>query len=402
MGVASTASMKPETHPSRKIVGRDTFIAKTWFELNYKSIYMNDLRRIGKTEILRKMLAEMPPGWIAALSDLEGTHTAEEFAALVYKDSATVLGAKTQTMRKMAALLGKAAGAEIMGIVKLPNGQPLPWKDVLRTTFDDIAETLRESGIAQRMVFFWDEVPYLIENIAERQGKDTAAQVLDILRELSQRHDNIRLLLTGSIGIHHVLRSLWDEGYKGSPLNHMNLIQPGPLQPEYSVPFAQSEITRRRLVCADAAGSAAALAEAVSHVPFYIEKLTARLPLTGSLTPCTINAALEKELRSDESDWDLDYYRRRVKAVFGDHERLVLAILDTLAVAAPSALSFQEIRGLVNARLATDDEHLREHLKLLCMDHYLVRDDANAYRFYLPLIRRWWAINRSLTTTTAP
>jgi alkylated DNA nucleotide flippase Atl1 len=397
--------MKPENHPSRKIVGRDTFIAETWLGLNDKSIYMNDLRRIGKTEILRKMLAEIPPGWIAAFSDLEGTHTAEEFAAMVYKDSATVLGAKTQTMRKMAALLGKAAGAEIMGIIKFPDGQPLPWKDVLRTTFDDIAETLRESGIAQRMVFFWDEVPYLLDNIAKNtatgQGKDTAAQVLDILRELSQRHDNIRLLLTGSIGIHHVLRSLWNEGYKGSPLNHMNLIQPGPLQPEYSVPFAQSEIIRRRLVCEDTAGSAAALAEAVSHVPFYIEKLTARLPLTGSLTPRTIDAALEKELRSDKSDWDLDYYRRRVKAVFGDHERLVLAILDTIAVA-PSALSFQEIRGLVNARLAADDEHLREHLKLLCMDHYLVRDDANAYRFYLPLIRRWWTINRSLTTTTAP
>ncbi len=396
----------PEIHPSPKIVGRDAFIANTWRMLNEKSIYMNDLRRIGKTEILRKMNGEIPLGWIAASSDLEGIHTAEEFAALVYKQSATVLGTKKQTLRKMAALLKKAAGTEIIGIVKLSDGQPLPWKDVLRITFDDIAETLRESTDAQRMVFFWDEVPYLLDNIAKNtatgQGKDTAAQVLDILRELSQRHDNIRLLLTGSIGIHHVLRSLWDEGYKGSPLNHMDLIQPGPLQPEYSVPFAQSEITRRHLVCEDTAGSAAALAAAVSHVPFYIEKLTARLPLTVSLTPRTIDAALEKELRSDNSDWDLDYYRRRVKTVFGDHERLVLAILDTLAVAAPSALSFQEIRGRVNARLPADDELLREHLKLLCMDHYLERDDANAYRFYLPLIRRWWAISRSLATATAP
>jgi hypothetical protein len=46
--------------------------------------------------------------------------------------------------------------------------------------------------------------------------------------------------------------------------------------------------------------------------------------------------------------------------------------------------------------MEVDEEVLREHLKLLCMDHYLVRDDANAYRFYLPLIRRWWKINRSL------
>jgi hypothetical protein len=81
--------------------------------------------------------------------------------------------------------------------------------------------------------------------------------------------------------------------------------------------------------------------------------------------------------------------------VFPQHEKLVLAILDTIA-GSDSALSFQEVRMLVSARAEVDEEVLREHLKLLCMDHYLVRDDANAYRFYLPLIRRWWKINRSL------
>jgi len=388
--------MSDDSHQPRKIVGRDAFIEEIWLIMHRKSLYMNDLRRIGKTEILRKMLAEIQPGWIAAFSDLEGTHTAEEFAALVYKDSAAVLSSRKQSFRKMSTILGKAAGTEIMGIIKLPDGQAAPWKDVLRNTFDDISETLRESDASQRMVFFWDEVPYLIENIAKRQGKDTAMQVLDILRELSQRHDNIRLLLTGSIGIHHVLRSLWEKGYKGSPLNHMDLIQPGPLEPEHAVPFADSEIKRRGLACQDAAPCAAALAEAVSHVPFYIEKLIARLPLNESLTPQRIDAELEKELRSDNSDWDLDYYRRRVKAVFGEHERLALAILDAIATATAPALSFQEIRALINARMATDDEVLREHLKLLCMDHYLVRNDTNAYHFYLPLIRRWWKINRSL------
>ena len=377
------------------IVGRDDFIVGVWAALASKSLYMNDLRRIGKTRIIQKMHAELPQGWLAAFSDLEGTHTVEEFAALVYKDSAAVLTKKQKALRKMSVLLGKAAGSELVGVIRLPDGQPAPWKEVLRTTFDDMVEALSELP-GTRMVFFWDEVPFMLENIAARQGKEMAMQVLDILRELSQRHDAIRLLLTGSIGIHHVLRSLWSDGYKGSPLNHMNLIQPGPLEPEYAVSFAKSEIIRLRLCGADADACAATLSGVVSHVPFYIEKLAARLPLGINLTPAVIESALEKELRSDTNDWDLDYYRRRVKASFPQTEKLVFAILDLVATSPTPALSFQEVRQLVSARIKADDESLREHLKLLCMDHYLVRDDANAYRFYLPLIRRWWAINRSL------
>lgn len=384
-----------EGNQLKKTVGRDVFIAEIWERLESKSLYMNDLRRIGKTRIIEKMLSAPPTGWLAAFSDLEGTHTVEEFAALVYKDSATVLTKKQKALRKMSALLGKAAGAEIMGVLKLPDGQPAPWKDVLRTTFDDMCEALDELP-GTRMVFFWDEVPFLIDNIATRQGKDTAMQVLDLLRELSQRHDSIRLLLTGSIGIHHVLRSLWNEEYKGSPLNHMDLIQPGPLEQEHAVSFANSEILRRRLDCEDVDVCSARVAGLVSNVPFYIEKLAARLPRGVRLNPALIEAELEKELRSDNSDWDLDYYRRRVKAVFSQNEKLVLTILDHIARSATSVLTFEEIRQVVSARMEVDEELLRDHLKLLCMDHYLVRNESNSYSFYLSLIRRWWIVNRSL------
>lgn len=385
----------PAPSSASNIVGRDDFIAKTWGLLSATSIYMNDLRRIGKTRIIRKMHADRLEGWLTAFSDLEGTHTAEEFAALVYKDSAAVVTGSKRVLRKMSALLGQAAGAELMGVLKLPNGQIAPWKDVLRTTFDDMVEALSDRPGA-RMVFFWDEVPFMLDNIATRQGKDMAMQVLDLLRELSQRHDSIRLLLTGSIGIHHVLRDLWGEGYKGSPLNHMKLIQPGPLEPAPAAAFAKSEIERRKLPCTDAMRCAIALSELVSHVPFYIEGLNGRLPSTANLTPALIEGELEKELRSDQSDWDLDYYRRRCKTAYPKTEKLVLAVLDVIAASDRPALPFQEIRPLIAAQMEVDDEVLREHLKLLCMDHYLTRDEANAYRFYLPLIRRWWKINRSL------
>ncbi len=237
----------------------------------------------------------------------------------------------------------------------------------------------------------------MLDNILKGQGKDTAMQVLDILRELSQRHDSIRLLLTGSIGIHHVLRSLWGEGYKGSPLNHM---RPDPAGAAESGGCGGVRGIRNRRTWSVLRGTRPLRGRPVGSGqprPFLHRKPAARPCLSArSMTPALIEAALEKELRSDTSDWDLDYYRRRVKSTFPATEKLVLAILDALATAGTDALSFQQIGQLVSARMATDDEALREHLKLLCMDHYLARDDSNAYRFHLSLIRRWWKINRSL------
>ena len=55
-----------------------------------------------------------------------------------------------------------------------------------------------------------------------------------------------------------------------------------------------------------------------------------------------------------------------------------------------------EIREQINAQAATDDETLRQILKLLCNDNYLTRTEENTYQFYLILIRRWWRLNRSL------
>lgn len=385
----------PKNQIHSNIVGRDEFIRETWERLERKSLYMNDLRRIGKTQIILKMKASPPDTWLTTFSDLEGTHTAEEFAALVYKESANILNRSKKVMRKMSQILGKAAGTEIMGVLKLPDGQTAPWKDILRATFDDIVDALHELP-GHRVAFFWDEVPYMLDNIANSQGKTTAMQVLDILRELSQRHTNIRLLLTGSIGIHHVLRSLWADGYKGSPLNHMDHIQPGPLEKKYANSFAESELTRRKLSSKDPNICSASLAHLTNNVPFYIEKLVARLPKGMNLTPAVIEKELDEELRSDESDWDLDYYRRRVKSMFPQTEPVVLAILDSISASTENSLSFQEIRSLVSAKIIIEEENLREHLKLLCMDHYLVRDDVNSYRFYLSLIGRWWKINRNL------
>lgn len=391
--------MNPKPNPGGQlspdqIIGRDDLIARMWGILEGRSIYMNDLRRIGKTQIMVKMHAERPAGWRSAKCDLGGIHTAAEFATQAFRQSNEVLGSEKRTLRRMHELLGKAKGVEIAGLIKLPDGSPAPWKEVLRRTFADIEEEMTELGPDQRMVFFWDEVPYLLDNIAKREGRLVAMEVLDTLRALGSDHDRIRLVLTGSIGIHHVLDDLKEDGYNGSPLNRMELVQPGPVLPADGKSLAAMLLGAVDAKTESLDGSATCLADAVGNVPFYIHKLVSRLPRGVAAAEESILSLLDREITSDNNDWDLQHYRDRLRPYYVAEEKLALLVLDTVAV--EKSLSFQAIRQAVNSRMAVDDEQLRHLLRLLCMDHYLTRTEAGGYRFYLGLIRRWWCLSRSL------
>jgi hypothetical protein len=381
------------------IVGRDDLVTRMWEILDGRSIYMNDVRRVGKTQVLIKLKASAPVGWLVISQDLGGYHTTAEFSTWVFRESYKVLSGKKRAFHKMAGLLGQLKGMEIAGVLKLPSGAIAPWKEVLIRTFSDLEEQLANQN--ERLVFLWDEVPFLLDNIAKREGADSAMQVLDILRSLSQTHPRIRFVLTGSVGLHHVLNSLRAEGYAGSPLNHMERIAPGPLAKSDAHELASQLLRGANVPCRDLEACAATAAETVGNVPFYIHKLVAHLPKTGPASPETIEATLAKEIAHPDSDWDLSHFRQRIPLYYGKDDKLVLAILDVVA-AAEVPIALAAIRRGVSSKLAfDDDELLRRLLDLLQKDHYFERDTDGNYAFRFPLVRRWWRFDRSLVPATS-
>ena len=377
-----------------EIIGRDPLISQMWQILAGRSIYMNDLRRVGKTMILRKMEADPPTGWLTVKRDLGGCHTAAEFATMAFRDSEAALGYKKIALRGMGQLLGKLKGAEIAGVLKLPDGVPAPWKEVLTRTFSDLEEALNE--INSHLVFLWDEVPFLLDNVSKREGANVSMEILDILRSLGQDYSRVRLVLTGSVGLHHVLAELREKGYLNSPLNHMERIAPGPLPPTDGYELALQLLTGADLNCANPKDCAQAIAGLTGNVAFYIHKLISRLPKDSTVDPGLVEKTLMREIVDADNDWDLAHYRTRLPLYYGNNETLVLGILDAIA-AAPAPISFQAIRKELSATtLLDDEERLRDMLKLLQQDHYLDRDERGDYAFRFSLIRRWWRFDRSL------
>ena len=379
---------------ANQIIGRDQLIARIWQILETKSVYINDLRRIGKTHVFEKMIANPPGTWLAVKRDLETCHSAEEFAAQVYRDAAQALRGKESLKRGLDSVLAMFRGAEIGGVLRLPDGgEAVHWKIVLRRSFDAIQASICESG--DRVVFLWDEVPYMLDNIATRRGNSEAMELFDALRDLSQSYSNIRMILTGSIGLHHVLQQLHADGYHGSPLNHLRRVRVGPLTPEYGAELATLLLTGLQWPKENIEDCAKHLCSAVGNVPHYIHMIAHHLHDTRTFDRATIDRVIRNVLLNHSDELDLPHYQTRIRKYY-ERTDLALIVLDSIAVA--GTLPFEEIFNQICARLAFDDEELlRGLLKRLCDDHYLERDDASGdYRFYLALIRCWWCLSRSL------
>jgi hypothetical protein len=377
-------------------IGRDQTIEEIWETLTRQSIYISAERRIGKTTVLRKLEAEPRPGFTLIQRDLESIHSADGFAAAVYRDVDTFLTGRKRAKRRLVEFVNLAGGSEVGGVFKLPNNQPVPWKMVLEKSVEDLSESF--SGDGGRLVFLWDEVPFMLNNIVQREGERTAMEVLDVLRYLRQTHPALRMILTGSIGLHHVLSALKKRNYSNSPINDMYACEIGPFSPADGARLALLLFQGEAISGRDLDRTALALSTAVDHFPFYVHHLVLGLKRRAAgASVHGVEEALKDILQDPNDPWQLRHYRARLGNYYGEDEGIALSVLD--AAACTERLSFTTALGAVKSLAEfNDQERLRDLLTRLQQDHYLCRVDGG-YVFSFNLIKRWWRIDRDLDST---
>src|SRR3989338_3294659 len=206
--------------PPSEIIGRDRLVRRLWRILERQSLVLTAERRVGKTCVIKKMIAEIPKGKLVIPNketpkDLEQVHTSLEFVETVFFDAEAYLSGRKRAAERARKVLAQLSGAEFQGF-KFPTIVAPHWKTVLTATIEDLVQQ------QDRMViFFWDEVPLMLYNIKKGEGENTAMEVLDTLRSLRQTHANLRMVFTGSIGLHQVISSLKHSGYANDPTNDM-------------------------------------------------------------------------------------------------------------------------------------------------------------------------------------
>ncbi len=381
------------------VLGRDGLILDIWSTLEQQSVLLVAERRIGKTCLMRKMVAEPASGWRPVFQDLSSVGQAEEFALLVVEQVERHLGVLKKTASRVRHFFERNE-IKMPGIPELKLRER-SWKSLLVHAIEDLVGEQAEQGDV-RLLFLWDEVPYMLENIRRNQGEATALEVLDVLRSIRQTPATsaCRFVFTGSIGLHHVLTSLKAANKAAEPVNDMFPITVPPLAP------ADAEELARRLIAGEGlsgdthatAAAAETIAREADYVPFYIHHVVRALQRSQrSATPQHAEEVVAEHLVEAADPWELRHYATRIAAYYPGRERLVELILDELACAgAGTLLSVSELLSRLQAQQPVDRTPLLDLLRLMERDHYLVRDTDGRLRFLFPLVGRWWKLDRGL------
>jgi hypothetical protein len=376
------------------IIGRRKLINRLWRVLERQSIVLSAERRIGKTTIMLKMRGESPKNKLVIYRDLEAVRTPREFVETVLRDVEEHLSAKQKVAVRTRRLLSGLAGVEIASVVKLPPAAEQQWKTVLANIIEDLVKEQE-----REVIFFWDEVPLMLHNIKRTSGESAAMEVLDVLRSLRQTHPTLRMVYTGSIGLHNVLGSLRKAGYANDPTNDMLTEEVPPLAHTDAVDLARRLLAGERIQANKPEVVAETIARVTDGFPFFIHHVVDEMAGSGKeATEKAVEEIIAASLIDPQDRWHLRYYRERINTYYAPEERpLALGLLDALAFA-DKPLPFDELFNLLKARLATEDEELaRDILNLLTRDHYVLQDADGAYRFRFSLIRRMWRLHRGGT-----
>ncbi|MGV3721942.1 MAG: hypothetical protein ACO1SX_13595 [Actinomycetota bacterium] len=383
--------------PVEQIFGRQSFVDRLWEVLENGSIRMEAERRIGKTSILQKMEAQPPAGWEPVLLDLEEVHSAGEFAEKVCRSVHQRLTGWKQQGQRLKGLMDQLGGSAV-GPIVFPSRESQPkdyWKRLLTDAIEDLVEQQKAAG--KRVVFFFDELPWMLTAISVRDGEQTAMEVLDVLRGLRQSTSTgagFRMVLCGSIGLHHVLGALKRQGYRNQPVNDMVLIEVPPLE----LPIA-TELAARLLSADGLAADPEApriIAEQTGGFAFYVHWVVFELRMAGLVaTPAAIETVVRKLLTAPHDPCDFRHFKQRVSGYYPQDETVALALLDH-AAARPGPVAAAEMVNVAKAAGAADENRIRELLRLLAVDHYLFREMDGRYSFRHTLLRQWWVLEQGL------
>lgn len=368
------------------VLGRDALIAQYWKKLETQSIALLAPRRFGKTSITKRMLAYPPERFIVHARDLEDLDSVVHFARRLFEDVESHLSKFTRAATRGRALLERIGLVQIRDF-KIDVGE-LPWRQLIDQLFADLdAHAAEERRI---VVLFWDEFTYFISELALGGHARDAMDLLDSLRAARQNYRNIRMVLTGSIGLPEIERRLRAAGHRNRSLNDVAA--------EIVPPFdeANARLVTTALVQGAALNLEPEVVEAILRVseghPMLIQLLVEAMKSRSPADIAAVEAEFGRVLEPPGDPLDLRYYAERIEQNFTPaHAELVRLLLDAIARVPNQTLD----ELLADMPEGTNRTTLSDLVRHLIDDFYLVRE-SGLYRFRLDFLRRFWCGERGL------
>jgi hypothetical protein len=394
------------------VVGRNRLIDQIWRKLRKHSIRFTAERRVGKTTVMRKMLAECRPGTELVFVDLEKVDSPHRFTEVLLTEMKPWLSRTQNAAGWLQGFLTEIHGVEIAGVIKIPDGNRIGWKAMLEKTFARVCSQHPDT----LLVLLLDELPYMLQKIAAKRKTrgdartcgprnprhlaghaSTARELAHDLRRIRRPASRVDRLegntACQSTSQRHALGS--DRGLEHVGRRHVGQ--------------TPAEGRRRSVVEADEERFPGELASLTDRVPFYLERVVARLAeLDGPVSVEHAHQVVRQQMTDDHDAWEMEHFRTRLEIYYPGtstdangrsitNESVARALLDILAVTS-TPQTIDQVWAAMKAQMALDDRHeIVRLLTSLAQDHYLIADTEKRYSFRFPLIRRWWILAQGLS-----
>lgn len=333
---------------------------------------------MGKTVWLDLFCADPGAGLFALKIDYEGVRTTEEFLLRTVQGLSAHRSLPGKAMERFRALFENFELSASAGPITIKPGVAARGRTEL------LAETIRSVdthlGEGTMLVIAMDEVPIAIGNVASHEGPDAAGQLLQTLRELRRRESNLRWIVCGSVGFHHILRRC--NSTEGAVNDLVNLPL-GPLQHDEA-----QELAARLLLGIGRPGDADAVDAMVEHsgaIPFLIHQLAHHLEDAGNgpIDVEMVGQAFTEFMDDRDESRAVTHLLTRLDPLYGDRVAEATGLLDRVAVA--ESVPVAELSSDADVGLLDD----------LIDDHYLVESNGVVSWRY-PVLRRIWMHRRRL------
>jgi hypothetical protein len=308
------------------VIGRDTFIEQLWYSLAQQSVILLAERRIGKSSILRKIEKERQSGWLPILWDVEGINSVASFVKGLQSQLRPHLEKLEQGKDLFKRIHAFFKGSKQMGF-EVPKGEEVNWLNGLTHLLKVLGQYQQTNQ--QQILLIWDEFPWMLQKIIKNEGHQAAGDLLDILRHCRQSNENLRMLFTGSIGLHQVINVIRAEGYSNEPVNDMLVRNLDALTASDACLLANALIKGESISDKAANIDITELCALVDNVPYYIHHLIKDIRDTDQSPVQLVKAAIA----DTNNAWQLEHYYTRLQDYYGDQQERYALVLDVLAFA---------------------------------------------------------------------
>jgi uncharacterized protein len=362
--------------------GREQDAAELWkcFEAG-DNVLMLAPRRIGKTVLMNHLVATAAAnGYRAILLNVEGLQEEKEF----FRECCAAIQEELSTGKKVMTALSQRLSQVLLGSNSADWRTALlqsDWQEFANHLFAHLDHPEEET---RPWLLLVDELPVFVQALHQRGGAQAMSRFLYWLRNMRQKHRNVRWLYAGSIGLDTVARRTNVEGA-------LNDLRPYTLRP-FSVTTAKAflvHIAAKRATSFESEALDMIVVRLGWLSPRYLYVVADDALSIADTRPVDCNAANEAMDRLLDLDKRLYWsaWREHIDRNFVEPDRTHLH--NALEVIAKDASGVTE--DTLQAALPALTRHqLRAVLDVLVNDGFVDAGTDHRYRFRMNLLREWW------------